>query len=171
MDTLVAISSRRSIRRYKPERVMEDHLKKILEAGRQAPSAGNRQPWHFIVIRDPEVKRKVAEACSNQTWMALADVIVAVVGLPEVSEKWYQVDAAIALQNMILAATSLDYGTCWIGAFDEAKVKEILGVPEGARVVALTPIGVPAEDPPPRPRKSPQEVFSLDKFGNPLPLF
>ena len=171
MDTLVAISARRSIRRYKPERVMDDDLKKILEAGRQAPSAGNRQPWHFIVVRDPETKRKVAEACSNQTWMALADVIVAGVGLPEVSEKWYAVDTAIALQNMILAATSLGYGTCWIGAFDEAKVKEILGVPENARVIALTPIGVPAEEPPPRPRKEPREVFSLDRFGNPLPLF
>lgn len=171
MDTLVAISARRSIRRYKPERVMGDDLKKILEAGRQAPSAGNRQPWHFIVVRDPETRRKVAQACSNQTWMALADVIVAGVGLPQVSEKWYAVDTAIALQNIILAATSLGYGTCWIGAFDEEKVKEILGVPEGARVIALTPIGVSAEEPPPKPRKKPREVFSLDKFGNPLPLF
>ncbi len=170
MDTLEAIMSRRSIRRYREGRIPDEDLRKILEAGRQAPSAGNRQPWHFVVIRDPEVKRQVAAACSNQMWMASADVIVAGVGLPEVSEKWYAVDVTIALQNMILAATSLGYGTCWIGAFDEGKVKEILGVPPEARVVALTPIGIPDESPAARPRKDFSQIFSRDRYGQPLEL-
>lgn len=170
MDTIEAILKRRSIRRYKPDPIPEEDLRKILECGRQAPSAGNRQPWHFIVTRDPELKRKLAEACNGQTWMADADVILTGVGVPSASrgstgKLWYPVDVAIAMQNMILAATSLGYGTCWIGAFDGAKVKQLLGIPEEMEVVALTPIGVPAESPGPRPRKSPAEVFSKERYG------
>jgi len=170
MDTIEAILKRRSVRRYKPDPIPEEDLRKILECGRQAPSAGNRQPWHFIVTRDPELKRKLAEACNGQTWMADADVILTGVGIPSASRGstgrlWYPVDVAIAMQNMILAATSLGYGTCWIGAFDGAKVKELLGIPEDMEVVALAPIGVPAESPGPRPRKSPAEVFSKERYG------
>ena len=121
MDTITAIMQRRSVRRYAAKGIPDDHLKAILEAGRQAPSAANRQPWHFVVVRDEERKRKLAAACSGQDWLADADVIVAGLGKPEVNEKWYPVDVAIAMENMILAATALGYGTCWIGAFEEAQ--------------------------------------------------
>jgi len=164
METFDTIMQRRSIRKYKKDSIPEDDLKKILECGRQAPSAGNRQPWQFIIVRDPELKQKVASACSGQMWMADADVILAGVGIPNQSRGssgrlWYPVDVAIAMQNMILAATDLGYGTCWIGAFDEEKVKELLDVSEKDAVVALTPIGVPDQKPGPKHRKPAEEIF------------
>ncbi len=168
MDTMTAIMQRRSVRKYQPMPVRERDLEAILEAGRQAPSAANRQPWHFVVVLDEEQRRRVAEACAGQMWMAEAGAIIAGVGKPTASEKWYPVDVAIAMQNMILAATALGYGTCWIGAFDQARVKEVLGVPEEMEVVALTPLGVPADRPEPRPRQPLEEFASRDRYGNKL---
>ncbi len=170
MDTIRTILARRSIRRYRSDPIPNDDLKQILEAGRQAPSAANRQPWHFVVVRDPDQKRRVAEACNGQMWMADADCILVGVGQPAVSSKWYRVDVAIAMENMVLAAWSLGYGTCWIGAFDPAKVKEACSIPEDMDVVACTPLGVPDVSPPARGRKEWEEVFSADTFGRPLTL-
>jgi len=164
-DTVSTILARRSVRVYEPTPIPDDDLRVILEAARQAPSAANRQPLHFVVVRDPEQKRRVADAAAQQHWMARAGAIVVAAGFPARSAKWYAVDAAIALQNLILAATSLGYGTCWVGAFTEAAIKEIVGLPEEARVVALTPVGHPAERPAARPRKSIAELFSLDRYG------
>lgn len=169
MDTMQALFARRSVRQYRPEAIPPDHLQQILEAGRQAPSAANRQPWHFVVVSDPAQKERVAQACNGQMWMAQASHILVAVGLPAVSEKWYRVDVTIALQNMIVAARSLGYGTCWIGAFDPEKVKAVCGIPAEAQVVACTPLGVPAgEWPAPRPRKGWDEVFSGDSWGRKL---
>jgi len=167
-DTIETILKRRSVRKYQPKPITDDHLHTILEAGRQAPSAANRQPWHFVVVREAEERKKVAEACSGQSWLAEAAVIIAGIGKPGVNEKWHPVDVAIAMENMILAATSLGYGTCWIGAFDQAQVKEALGVPEDMTVVALTPVGVPADSPNARPRMPMSEFASLGKYGKPM---
>jgi nitroreductase len=138
-------------------------LKAILEAARQAPSARNRQPWHLVVVRDPEMKKQVAEACHEQHWMADAAVIIAACGQPRITEAWYAIDTAIALQNLHLAACSLGYGSCWIGAFREDDVRELLGVPAGMRVVCLTVVGVAAEDPPPPRRKDVDDLFSFER--------
>ncbi|NPV51920.1 MAG: nitroreductase [Firmicutes bacterium] len=165
MDTYSIALMRRSVRRYLEEGIPDDDLAKILEAGRTAPSAANRQPWRFVVVRDPEIRQRVALACNGQTWMADAAVILAGIGVPSESQKWYAVDVTIAMQTMILVASSLGYGTCWIGAFDEDKVKEVLGIPREMRVIALTPIGKPAETPQARPRKDKSNVFFLDGFG------
>ena len=164
-NTIVTIMERRSIRNYRPDPIPEEHIELILEAGRQAPSAGNRQPWHFVVVRDSELRKKTAQACHGQTWMADAALIVAAIGRPEISEKWSLIDPAIALQTMILAAHSLGYGTCWIGSFDEVEVKEALGIPEELKIVCLTPVGVPDVSPEARPRKPKDEIFSFDTFG------
>jgi len=169
MDTLQTILERRSIRQYKKEPIPEDHLKQILEAMRQAPSAANRQPWHFIVVRDPQQKQRVASACNDQMWLADADCIIVGAGSPQVSNKWYRVDLAIALQTMVLAARSLGYGTCWIGAFDPAKVKDACGIPADMDVVACVPLGVPAVSPAARERKAWDQIFSADRYGQPLP--
>ena len=166
MDTLDAILARRSVREYLTDPVSDDHLAAILEAGRQAPSAANRQPWHFIVVRDPGRRRAVAEACKGQMFMADADVTLCVCGLPEVSD-WRRVDAAIALQNMVLAAESPGYGTCWIGAFEKEQVAEVLGIPPELEILCLTPVGVPADEPDARPRKPMSEVCSREQFGMP----
>ncbi len=167
-DTMAAILERRSVRKYESKPVADKDLQAILEAGRQAPSAANRQPWHFVVVRDAEQKRRVAEACSGQTWMADAGVIIAGIGKPTVSDKWHAVDVAIAMQTMILAATALGYGTCWIGAFSDKEVASVLGVPEDCKVVALTPVGVPADRPEARPRQPMSEFASLDRYGKKL---
>jgi len=169
MDTLQTILERRSIRRYKRDAIPDKDLEQILEAGRQAPSAGNRQPWHFILVGDAEQRRRVARACNGQMWMADAAYIVVALGLPAASSKWYRVDVAIALQNMVLAARSLGYGTCWIGAFDPARVKQVCQVPPELDVVACTPLGVPDVAPPAHARKAWEQVFSADRYGQPVP--
>ena len=168
MDTIETIMNRRSVRKFQSKPVSAEDLNKIIEAGRQAPSAANRQPWHFVVVKNEDQREKLAEACSGQTWLAGAAVIIAGVGKPAVNEKWYPVDVAIAMQNMILAATSLGYGTCWIGAFDQERVKSVLGIPEDLRVVALTPVGVPDDEPEARPRQPLSDFASLDRYGRNL---
>lgn len=165
METMQAILQRRSIRRYKQEPVPEADLRQILEAGRQAPSAANRQPWHFVVVTDAEQRQRVAQACNNQMWMADAGCILVAVGLPEVSQKWYPVDVAISLQTMVLAAWSLGYGTCWIGAFDPDQVKQVCQIPQELAVVACTPLGIPAIAPDARDRKPWSQVFSSNTYG------
>jgi len=170
MDTIEAIRSRRSIRRYKTDPIPKEHLEIILEAGRLAPSARNRQPWHFVIVTDGGVRVRLAGACMGQLWLARAPVMIVAVGLPEVSRAWYPIDVSIALQNMVLAATSLGYGTCWVGAFHEGAIKAILGIPREAKVIAVCPLGVPAEQPRPRKRKPPEEIFSLDRYGEPYPF-
>lgn len=160
-ETLETMWVRRSIRKYKPDAIPEEHLNLILEAARRAPTGSNRQSWRLIVIRDPNLRHKTAEACSGQIWMAEAPVILCLVTLPGEGK----VNGAIVLDHAILAATSLGYGTCWIGAYDADKVKEVLGVPEDHGIVCLTPVGLPAEQPDPRPRKPPAELFMADRFG------
>jgi nitroreductase len=160
-ETLETMWRRRSVRKYKPDAIPEEHLNLILEAARRAPTGANRQSWRMVVVRDPDVRRKTAEACSSQMWMADAPVILCLVTLPD--ER--RVSGTIVLDHAILAATGLGYGTCWIGSYDADKVKEVLGIPDDHGIVCLTPVGVPAEQPDPRPRKPPAELFMADRFG------
>ena len=170
MEALQAILERRSIRRYRPDPVPDEHLKQILETCHQAPSAANRQPWHFVVVGDSEQKQRVAQACDGQTWMADAAYIVVAVGLPQVSDKWYKVDVAIAIENLVVAAYSLGYGTCWIGAFDPGKLKEVCEIPAEMDVVVCTPLGVPDATPAARRRKPWAQVFSGETYGGELDI-
>ena len=170
MDVFEAIKTRRSIRKYKQTPIPEKKLKQIFEAARLAPSAGNRQPWGFVVVRDAERKKALAEAANAQAFLANAALIVAAVGDPEVSKKWCEKDVMIAVEHLALSAAALGYGACWIGAFNEAKVKSLLGIPEKVSVVALLPIGVPDETPPTRPRKEFSEIFFEEEYGEPLSL-
>jgi len=171
MNFYELIRKRRSIRRYKSDPIPDVVLNKILEAGRIAPSAKNIQPWHFIVIRDTDIKKKVAEVSRKQAFMAEAPVILCGCALKKIA--WgrmggymssFAVDLAIAMDHIILAATNEGLGTCWIGAFDEKAVKEVLNIPEDVRIVALTPIGYPAEEPIDRGRKDLKEIISYDRF-------
>ena len=99
----------------------------------------------------------------NQLWIAEAPVILVVCGHPDRSEKWW-LNCAICMDHMILTATDLGLGTCWIAAFDEEKVREILGIPDNIRVAFITPIGYPAESPPPRPRRSLNEIVHYERW-------
>jgi len=177
MDLFEVIEKRRSIRGYKPTPIPNEHLKKILEAARLAPSGKNLQPWRFIIVRSPERKRMLADAAMNQMFIAEADVVIVALSDPTVYSSTgtrrripYLQDPMIAIEHMILAATALGYGTCWIGAFNEDKVKQIVNAPKELAVIALLPIGVPNEDPPPRPRKSFEEIFFSEVYGKPLSL-
>jgi nitroreductase len=148
MNVLDAIRTRKSVRRYLNETVEEDKLLAVLEAGRLAPSASNRQEWRLIIVKDTETKKKLAEAANSQSFIAEASVVIAACAetdehVMSCGQACYPIDVAIALDHMTLAAVELGLGTCWIGAFDESKVKQILGVPAEIRVIALMPLGYP----------------------------
>ena len=168
MEVLEAIKKRRSIRRFRLETIPDETLRLILEAGRLAPSAGNRQPWRFIMVKDAERKRALAEATDSYLFIADAPVIIVTLGDPNASLRWFKQDPMIAIEHMVLAATALGYGSCWIGGFDEEEVKRVLRVPERLAVIAMLPIGVPGESPPPRPRKALREIVYLEEYGKPL---
>ena len=164
MDVLEAIKTRRSIRRYKPEQISEKNLQTILEAARLAPSAANRQPWRFIIVQEAARKNAIAEAANDQTFMNDAAVIVVAAGDPDESVRWHEKDTMIALEHMVLTATSIGYGSCWIGAFDEDEVKRLLKIPPRMKVVAILPIGIPDEKPKARPRKDSSDIFFKEQW-------
>ncbi|OGD46861.1 hypothetical protein A3K79_03795 [Candidatus Bathyarchaeota archaeon RBG_13_46_16b] len=170
MDLFETVEKRRSIRKFKPNPIPDKNLKKILEAGRLAPSGGNRQPWSFIVVRKPETKKKLAAVANLQRFIADADTVLIALGDPAVSKSLYKQDPMIAIEHMVLASTALGYGTCWIGAFNENDVKEIAKVPENMTVIALLPIGIPDENPPPKPRRVFKEVFFKESYGKPMEM-
>jgi len=165
MDVLQAIKARRSVRRYKPDPIPEDMLLKVLEAARLAPSAGNRQPWKFIVIRD-EKRIELARAANNQGFVGEAPVVITVLGDPNAS-RWYKQDPMIATEHVCLEATELGLGTCWVGAFNEQEVKRILKIPEELSVICLIPLGYPSENPQSRDRKKLGELFFKEEYGQP----
>jgi len=164
MSLLDVILNRRSIRRYENKEIPKDVLDKIVEAGRQSPSAANRQPYHFVIVTDSEIKKELKGLVSR----FLKDAPVVIVGCANpkalLTGKWATVDTTIALENMVLAAWSLGIGSCWIGSFNEEKTKELLKIPEDWKVVALVTFGYPAEQPKPRKKKSTKELFSLNQF-------
>jgi nitroreductase len=170
MDLFETVEKRRSIRKFRPNPIPDKDLKKILEAGRLAPSGGNRQPWSFIVVRKPETKKKLAAVANLQRFIADADTVLIALGDPAVSKSLYKQDPMIAIEHMVLASTALGYGTCWIGAFNENDVKEIAKVPENMTVIALLPIGIPDENPPPKPRRAFKEVFFKESYGKPMEM-
>lgn len=179
MDVLEAIKTRRSVRSYDPRPIPAEVLERMRLALRYAPSACNFQPWRFILVTDPELRRRVAQAANDQLWMAEAPIIVVGCGLPEQAYKHMggygnsaEVDVAIALDHLSLAAVAEGLGTCWIGAFQEKRVERLLGVPAQAKVVAMTPLGYPATPDMNCPlddarRKPVAEVFSTDRYGRP----
>jgi nitroreductase len=186
METLDAIRNRRSIRRYKPEPVDDKTLEIVLEAARLAPSWSNTQCWRFIVIRDPAIKSQIAESIQINPNMgknpaarafSTAPVIIVACAEKKVSglfngktvtdkgEWWFMFDVALAMENLVLAATSLGLGTVHVALFDTEKVASILGVPDGYSVVEMTPLGYPEYQPDARPRKELAEIVFLEKFG------
>jgi nitroreductase len=164
MSLVDVILSRRSIRKYENKDVPNDVLNKILEAGRQSPSAANRQPYHFIVVTDDEIKKEMPGLVS--TFIKNAPLVIVGCANPKalLTGKWAIVDTTIALENMVLAAWSLGVGSCWIGAFNEQKIKDILQIPKSYKVVALLSLGYPAEYPKARKKKEKSTLFSFNKF-------
>lgn len=168
MTVMEAIQGRRSIRKYSCRPVEEEKLSILAEAARLSPSAGNGQHWKFIFVTDPAVKTKLMEICGGQRFIDEAPVAVVAVGTnPGVmtnSQPAEAIDLSIALAYMLLEAYELGLGTCWIANYDQQKVKALLGIPEGASVVAVTPLGYPDEEPAQRPRKSSEEIICHNRF-------
>ena len=194
MELFEAIKHRRSIRKYTEDPVDDEAIEAILEAGRWAPSWSNTQCWRFIVVRDPDIKAKVAESLvkfkikgelvENPGIKIINSVPVLIVvcaemgksggppgsggGVEFITDKgdWFMFDTALAVQNMVLAAHGLGLGTVIIGTFDAVKAEKALGVPEGFRVVTLFPVGIPAKEGNAPPRKEISEITFYDKWGN-----
>jgi nitroreductase len=169
MDFFETVKARRSIRSYEPAPVDEQDLIRILEAARLAPSANNRQEWRFVVIRDPELRGLLSIAAEGQAFVAEAPVVMACCSvesdhLMPCGHPSYLIDLAIAIEHMALAAVSLGLGTCWIGAFSESRVREILGIPASVRVVGLLALGRPRSVPGPRPRKPLDALVDHEKW-------
>ncbi len=170
-STLELLRTRRSIRRYRPDAVPEEMIAQILEAGRWAPSASNRQPWQFVVVRDRVVLEKVAENAAYYflRWahVAEAPLLIALCGNAKsrIYRQFLHEDVGLAGGQMMLQAKAMGLGTCWVGGLDRKAIGDILKLPEDVRVIGLLTVGYPAEDPPPTPRKALEEMVHYDVYG------
>ena len=162
------IGRRYSCRAYSGKPVEEAKLEQVLEAARLAPTAANRQAFRVVVLRTEG--RDELRRVYGRDWFIAAPLVLAVVGVP--AENWVRsdgrnyndVDAAIVMDHMILAAADLGLGTCWIGAFDPAAAREVLDLPAGAEPIAFTPLGYPADHPGAKKRKTLDELVMRDRW-------
>jgi nitroreductase len=169
MEFSELIRERYSVRAYKPDAVEKEKLERVLEAARLAPTAANRQPFQLIVLstqgREEELQR-----IYNRGWFVDAPTVICICAL--VDEGWVRrdgkvyvdVDAAIAMDHLILTATDLGLGTCWIAAFDPDAAREVLGLPAGVEPIAFTPLGYPADKPRTKKRKSLDDLVRYDRW-------
>ena len=169
MDLYEAIERRRSVRAYQDRPVEQDKLERILNAARMAPSASNRQPWKFVVVRQPELRRKLVPACREQAFIGQAPVVVAGVGtnprrIMGCDIPSDPVDLAIAMEHIALSAVAEGLGTCWVGAFHQDQVKALLGVPEECKVVQMMALGYPADGDRGKDRKALGEIVCYERF-------
>ncbi|HEY49832.1 MAG TPA: nitroreductase [Dehalococcoidia bacterium] len=181
MELMQAIKERRSVRKYKPDPVSDEKIDAVLEAARWAPSWANTQCWRFIVVRDPELKERLAGTLkpeSNRAIAAIKQAPVTIVACAQLAKAgyykgeqgtdkgdWFMFDVALAMQNLTLAAHAIGLGTVHVGFFDARAVAELLDVPEGVAVVEMTPLGYPDEKPSPPNRRELAESVFYGKYG------
>ena len=176
-----SIQHRRSIRKFTSEPIEPDKLQSVLEAARLAPSGNNKQPWTFIVVQSEQQCQAVMEACHRQTWMMTAPAFIVAVAdmagrvatepglfLDENSPHWELKrairDTATATENLLLEADAQGLGTCWVGFFVQSEIRPVLGIPDDKFVLAVIPIGYPAEQPLARPRKPLSEIVRYERW-------
>ncbi len=169
MEFSKLVTARYSVRAYKPDPVEEDKLNRVLEAARLAPTAANRQAFQLLVIhtagREQELRR-----IYDRDWFVQAPLVICACGLP--AQNWIRrdgknyndVDVAIVMDHLILAAADQGLGTCWIGAFDPIAAREVLGLPDDAEPIAFTPLGYPADEPRPKKRKPLSELVRYEHW-------
>ena len=168
-DLLEVIRRRHSTRRMKDTPISRETIDRLFEAARLAPSWANTQCWDFIAVTDPEKRAALARAGGPKGAMPFAPLIVVACARPQASGSragldYFMLDMGIAVEHLILAATELGLGTCWVGWFNEDLVKQVLGIPPEVRVVAMIPVGVPDEVPPDRPRRAMEEILSWNSW-------
>jgi len=173
-ELLEIMATRRSIRSFKPKPLSEELLLQILEAAREAPSAGNRHSRNIIVVRSSENRRQLSKAALEQEFIAEAPLNLVVCADQEKSARRYGergrglyciLDATASVENILLAAHALGLGACWVGAFDDVLVSRVLRLPQSLRPVAIIPIGYPNENPEPPERMSLESFVHLENCG------
>ena len=173
MDVFDCIRTRRYIRKYKDKPVPWELVVEILQAGKYAPFAGNNFNCKFIVVKNEEKRKGIAEACVQQYWMQYATIQIVIVGEPEKAERYYGArgariytiqGCAAAIQNMLLTAHSIGLGSCWVGAFDEEEVRRICNMPEHVNVQAVVTIGYSDEAPTPPPKYRIEHIMFFEKW-------
>lgn len=169
MEFSELIRKRYSVRAYKPDAVDDDRLQQVLEAARLAPTAANRQAIQFIVIRTAGREAELTRIYEAD-WFVQPPIVICACGIP--GENWVRrdgknyndADVAIAMDHLILAATDLGLGTCWIGAFNATVAREMLHLPDGVEPIAFTPLGYPADEPGPKKRKALSELVRYERW-------
>jgi nitroreductase len=172
LDVYEAIRNRRSCRSYESTQVPVDKIAKLLDTARLAPSAGNIQPWHFIIVNDLERRMRIARGCLFGRFLAESPVVIVGCGDQHASPRWYAKDTCIAMENLVLAATGEGLGTCWIGAFNEKEIRKMLKIPVHLKIVALLALGYPRNKLDIsaklvhliRPRKELEKIASLEVY-------
>ena len=169
MEFFDVVKNRYSVRSYKPDPVEDDKLEQVLEAARLAPSAANRQPFQLVVIhtsgREDELRR-----IYDRPWFVQAPLVICACGIPTQGwvrgdgKRYCDVDVAIAMDHLILAAANLGLGTCWIGAFNPTGTREVLGLPDEAEPIAFTPLGYPDDELRPKKRKPLAELIRYESW-------
>lgn len=180
MDVGVAITKRRSIRKFKSKSIDPEVLLELVDAARHAPSSGNIQPWKFILVKDQNKKNQIADACFQQLWMSEAPVIIGIVCLVEEVKRNYGIrgeafysiqDCAMAAQNILLKAEELGLGGCCVSAFEEGMMKRILGLEDGVRAQMLIPIGYSADEPNKKNLKTIESMTYFEGYGGRVESF
>ena len=173
MDIFQVFRDRRSIRRYKDIPVEREKIEQVLDAARLAPSWKNLQCWRFLVLTEADRKQALLAAFEEENpgkkAFLQAPAAIVVCAYPADSDlshgiEYYIADAAIAFEHLCLAAHALGLGTCWMGMFDETVMKRGLGIPDGLRIVGVTPLGYPDQEPKPRPRKELSEISFYNEW-------
>lgn len=165
------VTKRRSIRKYKDIEIPDEHIRQMIEAARLAPSTNNTQPWRFVVVKDPETIGLLSLVAGGQKFIASAKAVVIAIAnkaascCPGNPSMWHVQDTMIATEHVVLAATALGYGSCWVAMLDSRNsqhivtIKQALRIPESADIVALVTLGVPDEVP------SSKSTLTLDEIG------
>ncbi len=173
MDIFQVFSDRRSIRKYKDTPVEQEKIEQVLDAARLAPSWKNLQCWRFLVLTDADKKGRLLEAFPDENpgkkAIAMAPVVIVACGNPAESDvengiDYFVADVSIAFEHICLAAHALGLGTCWMGWYDEGQIKQALGIPADIRIVGISPLGYPDQEPKARPRKALPEIAFFNEW-------
>jgi len=170
LDLIETIKTRRSIRRFKPTTIPDRLIHSVIDSARHAPSAGDTQPWEFIVVKDKNVKERLAQTHAWSDFVTEAPVCIVVLGNEKISPNYFAIDTACATENLLLASHSLGLGACWVAVYDslnpnfEKHVRDVLNVPSHLRIIAVVPIGYPDEKVEPRKLRELDKILHFDKY-------
>jgi len=170
LDFLRVVKTRRSIRRYKPDPVSDKIIHQLIDAARHAPSSDDIQPWEFIVVKDKQVKGKLSKTHAWSYFVKDAPVSVVALGNERLSPSYFAFDTTCAVQNLLLTSRSLGLGACWVAVYDphnpsyEKHVRTMLNVPSHLRIIAMIPIGYPAEKAGQRTLREPSEILHFNSY-------